>query len=166
MESPVHTGNQEQAKNEVDLVKASIMTTKAGELSVVRMMYGFDKTKDVPGLTKGQVAFLYPNPLQGRPNQGAFQQNCLSQCHQSGGNLPLAVPPLNPHQVADQSQNTSIEVQANGCEVCHVLTNSTHTYIGADTTMRTSNLGRGMVHNLTTQIPYTQCNQCHNQGKP
>ena len=162
-----HAGNHEQAKNEVDLVKTSIMTTKAGELSVVRMMYGFDKTKDVPGLTKGQAAYLYPNPLQGRPNQGAFQQNCLSQCHQSGGNLPLPVPTDNLHQGANQSQNTSIankNIQANGCEVCHALTNSTHTYIGADTTLRTSNLGRGMVHNLTTQIPYTQCNQCHNQG--
>jgi len=148
-----HTGNHELAKNEVDLVKTSIMTTKAGELSVVRMMFGFDKTKDVPGLTKGQVAFLYPNPLKGGPNQGVFQQNCLSQCHQSGGNLPLAVP-----------TTAKSNIQANGCEVCHVLTNSTHTYIGADTTMKTSNLGRGMVHNLTTQIPYTQCNQCHNQG--
>lgn len=164
-----HTGNHEQAKNEVDLVKTSIMTTKAGELSVVRMMFGLDKTKDVPELTKGQAAFLYPNPLQGRPNQNAFQQNCLNQCHQSGGNLPLAVPSNNPHQGAAQSQDTSITkgtIQANGCEVCHVLTNSTHTYIGADTTIKTSDsdLGRGMVHNLTTQIPYTQCNQCHNQG--
>ena len=148
-----HTGNQEQAKNEVDLVKTSIMTTKAGELSVVRMMFGFDKTKEVPGLTKGQVAYLYPNPLQGRPDQGAFQQSCLSQCHQSEGNLPLAVPTI-----------AKKNVQANGCEVCHVLTNSTHTYVGADTTMKNSNLGRGMVHSLTTQIPYTQCNQCHNQG--
>jgi len=148
-----HAGNQAQAKNEVDLVKTSIMSTKAGELSVVRMMFGFDKTKEVPGLAKGQPAILYPNPLQGRPNQAAFQQNCLSQCHQSGGNLPLAVPPI-----------PKSNIQANGCEACHVLTNSTHTYIGADTTMKTHNLGRGMVHNLTTQIPYTQCNQCHNQG--
>lgn len=148
-----HAGNHEQAKNEVDLVKTSIMSTKAGELSVVRMMFGFDKTKEVLGLTKGEPANLYPNPLQGRPNQAALQQNCLSQCHQSGGNLPLSVPTI-----------AKSNIQANGCEVCHVLTNSTHTYVGADTTMKTHNLGRGMVHNLTTQIPYTQCNQCHNQG--
>ncbi|MDP4128511.1 MAG: hypothetical protein Q8912_16470, partial [Bacillota bacterium] len=80
-----HSGNNEQAKNEVDLVKTSIMSTKAGELSAVRMMFGYDKTKDVPGLTKGEVGFLYPNPLQGRPNEKDFRQNCLSQCHQSGG---------------------------------------------------------------------------------
>lgn len=156
-----HTGNHAQAKNEVDLVKTSIMSTKAGELSVVRMMFGYDKTKDVPGLTKGQSADSYPTPLQDRPNQSVFQQNCLSQCHQSGGNLN------NSHQSSVQSQETSLAkspINANGCEVCHVLTNSTHTYVGEDVTMKTSNLGRGMVHNLTTQIPFTQCNQCHNQG--
>ncbi|OLN32795.1 cytochrome c3 family protein [Desulfosporosinus metallidurans] len=161
-----HTGNHEQAKNEVDLVKTSIMSTKAGELSVVRMMFGFDKTKDVPGLTKGQVGFLYPNPLQGRPNEKDFQQNCLSQCHQSGGDIPTPIATKNPHPEVTQGkvQAESKAIQGNGCEVCHVLTNPTHTYIGADTTMKSSNIGRGKVHSLTTQIPYTQCNQCHNQG--
>ena len=44
------------------------------------------------------------------------------------------------------------------------MTNPTHTYIGDDTTIQANNLNHGMVHRLTTQIPYTQCNQCHNQG--
>ncbi|HZK52606.1 MAG TPA: hypothetical protein VFC84_00160 [Desulfosporosinus sp.] len=148
-----HTGNQEPAKNEVDLVKTSIMSTKAGELSVVRIMLGLDKTKEVDGLVKGQVAALYPNPLQGRPLENGFEKDCLSQCHQSGGNIPL---PTNHSQ-----QET---VQGNGCEVCHVLTNPTHTYMGEDTTIKANNTDHGMVHRLTTQIPYTQCNQCHNQG--
>lgn len=160
-----HSGNQEQAKNEVDLVKTSIMSTKAGELSVVRMMFGLDKTKDVPGLTKGQVTFLYPNPLQGRPNESVFKQGCLSQCHQSGGNIPL--PTNHPQQGAVQSNEKSVSnggMQGNGCEVCHSLTNPTHTYIGDDTTIRAKNVNHGMIHRITTQIPYTQCNQCHNQG--
>jgi len=145
-----HSGNQETGKNLVDSVKTSIMSTKAGELSVVRMTFGLDKTKEVAGLTKGQVAYRYPSPLQGRPNEGIFQQNCLNQCHQSGGELPV---PL--------SQG---EIQGNGCESCHILTNPTHTYIGDDTTIKGNKSGYGMVHNLTTQIPYNQCNQCHNQG--
>ncbi|MDR3585819.1 MAG: hypothetical protein P4L59_10925, partial [Desulfosporosinus sp.] len=164
-----HAGNQEQAKNEVDLVKTSLMSTKAGELSVVRRMFGLDKTKDVPGLTKGQVASHYPNPLQGRPNEMSFKQDCLSQCHQSGGNipLPLSQTSFNAQQGISQSHGQNVsdgKVQANGCEACHVLTNPTHTYIGDDTTMQANNLNHGMVHRLTTQIPYTQCNQCHNQG--
>jgi len=158
-----HSGNHEPAKNLVDSVKTSIMSTKAGELSVVRMTFGLDITKDVPGLSKGQVAYFYPSPLQGRPNEGSFQQNCLNQCHQSGGDLPQqgASPAM------DQSESKSKlnkKIQGNGCESCHVLTNPTHTYIGDDTTMKGNKSGRGMVHSLTTQIPYTQCNQCHNQG--
>ena len=164
-----HSGNQEPAKNEVDLVKTSIMSTKAGELSVVRMMFGLDKTKEVPGLTKGQVAYLYPNPLQGRPNENPFKQDCLSQCHQSGGDLPVpqSLTANNLRQGASLSNEKSeshSKIQGNGCEVCHVLTNPAHTYIGDDTTIKANNIGHGMVHQLTTQIPYTQCNQCHNQG--
>lgn len=168
-----HSGNHEPAKNLVDLVKTSIMSTKAGELSVVRMTFGLDKTKEVPGLTKGQVAYLYPSPLQGRPNEGSFQQNCLNQCHQSGGELPMPLAQgttitSNSSEVGvSQSRKMSKsneKTQGNGCEACHVLTNPTHTYIGDDTTIKESKSGRGMVHRLTTQIPYAQCNQCHNQG--
>ncbi|WP_407308483.1 hypothetical protein [Desulfosporosinus sp. SB140] len=168
-----HAGNPEQAKNEVDLVKTSIMSTKAGELSAVRRMFGYDKTNDIPGLTKGQVAALYPNPLQGRANQKDFQQNCLSQCHQSGGDLPVSTTTNNVSLKGTQEQDgtqvkgqaeTQSKIQGNGCETCHVLTNPTHTYIGTDTTMKTNNIGYGMTHSLTTQILYTQCNQCHNQG--
>lgn len=171
-----HAGNHEQAKNEVDLVKTSIMSTKAGELSIVRMMFGYGKTKDVPGLTKGQVGALYPNPLQGRANQKDFLQNCLSQCHQNGGGLPTTTtvttaPTANNlfvHNTEGMSAKEQLEaqskIQGNGCEVCHVLTNPAHNYVGSDTAMRSSDIGHGMTHRLTVQIPYTQCNQCHNQG--
>ena len=164
-----HTNNQEQAKNEVDLVKSSIMSTKAGELSVVRMMFGLDKTKVVSGLTKGQVAYLYPNPLQGRPNENIFKQDCLSQCHQSGGDLPvpLSLTSYNAQQGTSSRNGQNVSdgrIQGNGCEACHVLTNPTHTYIGDDTTIKGNKSDHGIVHRLTTQIPYTQCNQCHNQG--
>jgi len=151
-----HSGNHDLAKNQVDTVKTSIMSTKAGELSVVRRIFGIDKTSNVPGLSKGEGAFVYPNPLQGRPNEEMFQQGCLSQCHQNGGDLLL--PPNNPLLA------TTDPVLGNGCEACHVLTNPNHTYIGNDTTIKENQSGRGMVHRLTTQIPYTQCNQCHNQG--
>jgi len=145
-----HSGNHDLVKNQVDTVKTSIMSTKAGELSAVRRIFGLDKTNEVPGLSKGEGAVNYPNPLQGRPNEEKFQQDCLSQCHQSGGEL--------------QKDASNGNVLGNGCETCHVLTNPTHTYIGNDTTIKENQSGRGMVHRLTTQIPYTQCNQCHNQG--
>jgi len=170
-----HSGNHDLANNQVDTVKTSIMSTKAGELSIVRRIFGLDKTNEIPGLRKGEGAFAYPNPLQGRPNEEMFQQNCLSQCHQSGGDLRLSK--NNPLLATDEQEISKVtsfqssekhlsngKVQGNGCEACHVLTNPTHTYIGNDPTIKENQSGRGMVHRLTTQIPYTQCNQCHNRG--
>lgn len=155
-----HSQNPDLAQNEVDLVKSSIMSTKSGELSSVRFMFGLDHSKDVPNLTKGEVAQDYPNPLAGRVQEQGFQDNCLSMCHLNGGKLPAYASdtPLN------QQENANPQNAASGCETCHVLTNPGHTYTGSDTTMQ-EQTGYGMVHRLTTQIPYTQCNQCHNQGQ-
>jgi hypothetical protein len=159
-----HSGNQDQAKNEVDLVKTSIMATKAGELSAVRQMFGMDKTQKVPGLTLGEQAIQYPHPLQGRPDETAFQQNCLNQCHQNGGKLPVDTLVTKAENVENKgSSQGNNDVRGYGCETCHVLTNPSHTYVGSDVTMKNA-VGYGMVHNITTEIPYTQCNQCHNQG--
>ncbi|MDA8442157.1 MAG: hypothetical protein M0Z55_07255 [Peptococcaceae bacterium] len=146
-----HSGNKVQAQNEVDLVKTSLMSTKAGELSFVRRMLGLDPGTKVPNLALGEPASQYPNPLNGGPRQAALQTNCLSQCHQAGGLLPLL-------------QKGKTEIPSNGCENCHVLSNPDHTYVGQDVTISRTEAGLGMVHQLTTQIPYTQCNQCHNQG--
>lgn len=151
-----HSQNQDQAKNEVDLVKTSIMSTKAGELSSIRMTFGLDKTKEVPNLLKGEVAYHYPNPLEGLTQEKKFQESCLSMCHQGGGGILPGTP-------GPQDVNVH-PTTAQGCEVCHVLNNPQHTYQGGDTTMKGFESGHGITHQLTTQIPYTQCNQCHNQG--
>lgn len=154
-----HSGNQQMEKNEADLVKTSIMATKAGELSSVRIMLGIDKTKEVPGLSKGLPAFLFPNSLAGRPQENTFQDSCLLQCHLNSGDISSF------SSKNDSSHdNADAHMTANGCEACHVLANPSHTYIGEDVTMEGSISGHGMTHSLTTEIPYTQCNQCHNQG--
>lgn len=154
-----HSGNQQTEKNEVDLVKTSIMATKAGELSYVRIMLGIDKTEEVPGLSKGIPAFLFPDPLAGRPQENQFQESCLMQCHLNSGDITSFS-----SQDMSSTHNTDAPMTANGCESCHVLTNPTHTYVGEDVTMEGTTSGHGMTHRLTTEIPYTQCNQCHNQG--
>lgn len=157
-----HSGNPVMLDNEVDLVKSSIMTTKAGELSAVRRMYGLDSTGVVPNLHLGEVAALYPNPLDGKFKQQQFVQSCLSQCHQSEGTLPVYALPGS--TTSGPSMTPLETVTADGCESCHVLTNPNHTYTGNDVTIPRTETGFGIQHTLTTQIPYTQCNQCHNQG--
>ncbi|TGE38036.1 hypothetical protein E4K67_08580 [Desulfosporosinus fructosivorans] len=140
-----HSGNRQEADNQVDLLTTSLMASKGGELSMSRYMYGLDIPPRVL-LKPGETAADLESPFNHRAEEQKFQQNCLAVCHLSGGELP------------------GQQVQANGCESCHVLSNTEHTYEGKDVTIPQSKPGYGISHNLTVQIPYTQCNQCHNQG--
>lgn len=142
-----HTGHPNAIDNQVDLVSNVMMATKGGELSMTRYMHGLDISPKVI-VPEGQTAEKLPAPFSGKPLESQFQANCLTQCHLSSGKLP--------------GQSTL----ANGCETCHVLTDASHTYQGQDVTIPKDEKGHGLSHRLTTQIPYTQCNQCHNQGMP
>lgn len=141
-----HSGNKHALDNQVDLMMTSLMAGKGGELSMTRYMYGLDIPPHIL-LKPGEAANDYAAPFDHRPEEAKFQQNCLSVCHQSEGKLP------------------GLEVQSNGCSSCHVLSNSKHTYEGKDVTISKEKAGYGKTHQLTVQIPYTQCNQCHNQGE-
>ncbi|HZK55815.1 MAG TPA: multiheme c-type cytochrome [Desulfosporosinus sp.] len=141
-----HSGNRQEIDNQVDLMTTSLMASKGGELSMTRYMYGLDIPPKVL-LKPRETAAKVEAPFNHRAEEPKFQQNCLSACHQTGGELP------------------GLKVQANGCESCHVLSNAEHTYEGNDVTIPRDQLGYGISHSLTVQIPYTQCNQCHNQGE-
>lgn len=145
--SECHTGHSNPLDNQVDLVAQSLMASKGSELSMARYMQGLDKSPRIL-VTQGHTAEQLPAPLSGGKLEKNFQQNCLTQCHLSQG------------QLVDQAS------KANGCETCHVLTDWTHTYQGKDITIPRNEVGHGLTHQITTQIPYTQCNQCHNQGMP
>jgi len=141
-----HSGTRQGIDNQVDLMTTSLMASKGGELSMSRYMFGLDIPPRVL-LKPGEVAAKMEAPFNHRVEEPKFQQNCLSACHQSGGDLPVQ------------------QAQAKGCESCHVLSNSQHTYEGKDVTIPKQKPGYGISHSLTVQIPYTQCNQCHNQGE-
>lgn len=141
-----HSGNKHEIDNQVDLMSTSLMASKGGELSMTRYMYGLDIPPQIL-LKPGETATNVEVPFNHRAEEMKFQETCLSACHQTEGKLP------------------GLEVQSNGCESCHVLSNSEHTYEGRDVTISQEKLGYGMEHKLTVQIPYTQCNQCHNQGE-
>ncbi|KUO72457.1 MAG: hypothetical protein APF81_03350 [Desulfosporosinus sp. BRH_c37] len=142
-----HSGHVRIEDNQVDLIQTSLMANKGGELSMIRYMRGLDVSPKI-SVKSGGTASQVPAPLNGQPLEQNLQQNCLELCHQRKGKLP--------------KQDSS----ANGCESCHVLTNWNHTYQGQDVTIPKSEVGHGLTHRLTTLIPYTQCNQCHNQGMP
>jgi len=51
-----------------------------------------------------------------------------------------------------------------GCAACHSPSNLGGTYVGGDPTISRRDSGHAAVHELTTAIPYTQCDTCHNRG--
>lgn len=142
-----HSGNKQEADNQVDLLTTSLMASKGGELSMTRYMYGLDIPPKVL-LKPGEIAAEFPAPFNQRPEEAKFQETCLSACH------------LNEGKLAGQ-----VDLAANGCETCHVQVNSQHFYKGTDVTIPRDKYGYGISHRLTVQMPYTQCDQCHNQGE-
>jgi hypothetical protein len=51
-----------------------------------------------------------------------------------------------------------------GCAACHSVSNWQGTYTGGDPTIARDESGHAAAHRLTTAIPYTQCDTCHNRG--
>lgn len=141
-----HEGNSDPEKNHVSRVKSSLMATKAGEIAQVRYSFGIQKD-----LERAFLPDISPNtieaPLNGRPQEAKFKENCTSRCHLWAGNS------------GDPDRTYS-----GGCASCHYLYGPSNTYEGNDVTIPKGERGRGVTHRLTTQIPYTQCNRCHNQG--
>ncbi|WP_088188003.1 MULTISPECIES: hypothetical protein [unclassified Desulfosporosinus] len=141
-----HAGHKRMEDNQTVLVSTSLMANKGGELSMVRYMYGLDISPKL-SVKPGEIASQVQAPFNGQPLEQKLIKNCLEVCHQNNGKLP---------------EQASL---GNGCESCHVLTDRNHTYQGQDVTVK-GEAGHGLTHSLTTQIPYTQCNQCHNLGMP
>lgn len=54
--------------------------------------------------------------------------------------------------------------RSSGCAACHVLSDNDGLYKGNDVTIDKNEPGHSRVHRLTVEIPYTQCNHCHNRG--
>ncbi len=54
--------------------------------------------------------------------------------------------------------------RATGCSSCHVLYNNNGLYQGSDPAIPRDKPGYPALHQITTVIPYTQCNHCHNRG--
>lgn len=141
-----HEGNSDPGKNHVSRVKSSLMASKAGEIAQVR--YSFGVQKDLERAFPPDAApNALGNPLDGHPQEEKFKQNCTSRCHLWAG------------KPEDANRTYS-----GGCAACHYLYSPSNTYEGSDVTIPKGEKGRGVIHRLTTQIPYTQCNRCHNQG--
>ena len=129
------------------LVPRSLMATYSGAITLVRRAFGLQTddqahfaTTAIDPLVAFTVNASDPAPIQ------HFADNCLT-CHLS----------------AESIQQPNF-YRSTGCSSCHVLYDNDGLYKGNDPTIPKDEAGHAKVHEITKQIPYTQCNHCHNQG--
>ncbi len=152
-----HSGFGDQDKNHVDRVLRSLQGTYAGAIANVRFSFGAqaDPTPlyGVYGVADADPAAILTE-LAAFPHQSdhpvdrQFAKNCLNAgCH-----------------LSEKAQLQPYYYRSTGCAACHVLYENDGLYQGDDPTISRDEPGHLRLHQLTTAIPFTQCNHCHNRG--
>jgi hypothetical protein len=145
-----HSGSAAEGRDHIQRVLTSVQSTYAGAIATVRYAFGAQSNPgaqqgiyaiDDPHSATGLAALAAFDPARdGNPSVQTFAANCLN-CHLSAQPLPGA------H--AKRARFT-------GCAACHAPT--------AGEAIALDDPTRPIIHQLTTAIPYTQCNTCHNRG--
>jgi hypothetical protein len=145
--SSCHSGTTADQRDHIQRVMTSVQSTYAGAIS--NMLYTFGAQPDltarfgIQGIvderitTSTGVGALQPldRALFDKPSVAEFSRNCLS-CH-------INAPPTSGPDYA----------RFTGCAACHSPLTAEE------------KLGKAKeTHQLTTAIPYTQCDTCHNRG--
>jgi hypothetical protein len=149
-----HAGSVESERDHIARVMTSVQATYAGAIANVYFAFGGqpDLTArysifDISGVdANGHSRTLEALSESENPFLQKFQQNCLT-CHLSA----KAIDATGYHRLT-------------GCAACHSPSNELGTYTGGDPTVAKGETGHATEHRLTTAIPYTQCNACHNRG--
>ncbi len=157
--SQCHSGAAADHNDHIQRSITSIQGTYAGAIAQVRRSFGAQpdgtahygiyaiidsqvvSPKAVPALEKFDPAATHdPRPVEN------FYANCLT-CHLT------AEPVMQPYMY-----------RSTGCAACHTPYASDGLYRGGDPTLDKTQTGHASQHRLTTKIPYSTCNTCHNRG--
>lgn len=156
--STCHSGPTAAGRDHIHRVMTTVMSTYAGAIAQVNYAFGgqpdpvarygiFAVQDDVITTATGVAALATFNPGSDAPDAvHAFAQDC-QLCHVTA--VPLAQPYF---------------FRATGCAACHVIYENDGLYRGSDPTIAKDEPGHAARHQLTTAIPYYQCNHCHNRG--
>jgi len=132
---------------QVVFVERSIMTTYTGAISLIRRAFGLqeDGAAQYAAQAVGDLPAFSPAESDPLPVH-EFAENCQT-CH-----------------IGTEPQHEEYYYRSTGCSACHVLYAADGLYQGGDPTISRTEPGHPQTHQITTAIPYTQCNHCHNRG--
>jgi hypothetical protein len=144
-----HSGSAQEWRHHIARVKSSIMATYAGAIASARYTFGAQadlaaqfgiravQDTTLPSLTDILSLEEFNPAVEANPNLEAFAAKCLD-CH-----------------LWAEPRDGAAYTRLTGCAACHT---PLPPLLSAD------DRGEVGVHTLTTAIPYTQCNTCHNRG--
>jgi len=141
-----HSGSEADDRHHIQRVTTSVQSTYAGAIASIRYTFGAQTDLNahfgISAVTDDETrtgikSLLAFDPFsETNPSIQKFGENCLT-CH-------LHAEPREGEAYARQT----------GCAACHSPRPQSGEGLGV----------RAQVHTLTTAIPYTQCNACHNRG--
>ncbi len=151
--SQCHSGSAADSRDHIQRVMASVQSTYAG--AIANMLYTFGVEPDLTArfgmhpVTDDQVTTLtgvaelqvFDPAKETNPFIKEFATNCTT-CH-----------------INAQPSQGSEYARLTGCSACH-----TPNAVAQKTGAIVGTTDGQQVHQLTTAIPYTQCNTCHNRG--
>jgi hypothetical protein len=160
-----HAGFSDSTRNHIERVTHSLQATYASAIAQVRFTFGAqpdnrarlgiaavsDHSPTIPSYALRSLG-KFDLSKETSPGVRKFATDCLN-CHLSA---PIVM-----------SLNKAYFYRSTGCSACHYLYADDGLYRGLDPTVSRdplSGAGHGTTHRLTTQIPYSQCNHCHNRG--
>jgi hypothetical protein len=156
--SDCHTGDPSEKRDHITRVQRGVQSTYAGAINGVLTnfnlqhagdpLYGAHPvTDDAIVSDTGVAALLAFDPAAfASPIPAQFADACLT-CH-------LGAEPL----------QAEYYYRGTGCAACHTPYNQGGLYAGGDPTIPRDEPGHAAQHRLTLEMPYTQCNHCHNRG--
>jgi len=162
-----HSGYNERWHNTISRVDRSLQSTACGAIAFTRFTFGLQESDfpvygtrnvsddsvpsaDYPAELHDIFQKVKADSVEGKTQvvETNFVNSCLSgACHL---NSPAVQQPY--------------FYRSTGCAACHYRYSRDGTYQGKDVTIRMDEPGHGTLHELTTAIPYSQCNHCHNRG--
>jgi len=142
-----HSGSEAAGRDHIQRVMTSVQSTYTGAIASIRFTfgaqadlsprYGIHAVTDEQTQT-GIVSLQAFDPAaETNPMIQKFGENCLT-CH-----------------LWAEPRPGQAYARFTGCAACHTVLPSP---LGGGAG------GEGQIHTLTTAIPYTQCNTCHNRG--
>lgn len=149
-----HSGTEADERDHIQRVMTSIQTTYTGAITSVRFTFGAqaDQTArfgvssvtdtTLPSLTGITSLQAFDPQNESNPNLIKFGNNCLT-CH------------INAQPIEGKQYE-----RFTGCSACHT---PILPYFSSEDLVNGGE-SNGFIHRLTTAIPYSQCNTCHNRG--